>query len=97
MLRFLVHALAVWRISYMLVNEDGPNRVFRKLRQASGMEYGGPDSSKAYAWNDWTPLHCILCTSVYIGGVSLALPQWILNMFALSAVTVLIERVCDDG
>lgn len=71
---FLLIGLATWRLSYMLVGEDGPWRVFRRLREATGIthdEYGHilmvPERTLPEL------LSCVWCTSVWVaGGFTLA-------------------------
>ena len=92
---FVLYALAVWRLSVLLVREEGPFGVARKLRVASGIEYdvlGRPVS-----WPTWNPLHCTNCTSIWVACVLVLVPGWVYNLFAASAVTVLIERHFTDG
>jgi len=84
-LTLLIASLAVYRISRMISDEEGPFSVFTKLRGLAK-----PDS--------WTGrgLECLMCVSVWI-----ALPialwidwagDWALTWLALSAVTVLIRK-----
>jgi hypothetical protein len=52
-----LYGLAVWRISSLLVHEDGPYAIFRRIREASkGFEVF------------WQLFQCVWCTSVWIGG-----------------------------
>lgn len=54
---FTLYGLAVWRISSLLVHEDGPYAIFRRIREASkGFEVF------------WQLFQCVWCTSVWIGG-----------------------------
>ena len=34
--RFVLAALATWRVAFLLVREDGPGRVFARMRSALG-------------------------------------------------------------
>lgn len=82
-LTFALAALAVYRLSRMITDEEGPFSVFTKLRGRFKPE-------------DWIGrgLECIMCVSVwvalpfalYIGG------DWLLTWPALSAVTVVIRK-----
>lgn len=82
---FLLAALAVYRLSRMLSDEEGPFEVFTWLRTL-----GKPDS--------WIGrgLACIICLSVWV-----ALPfalwidassDWWLTWLALSGVTVILRK-----
>ncbi len=44
LLEFLYYALAVWRLSYMLVEEDGPFEMFNGLRWLVGTRWIVPSS-----------------------------------------------------
>jgi hypothetical protein len=76
----------------MLVNEDGPGRVFRKLREASGVQYSAVDELPV-SWNDWTPLVCTRCTSVYVAFALFLAPGWFNKLMAASAISVLLDKV----
>lgn len=80
---FVLAALAVYRLSRMVTDEEGPFMVFTKLRGLAK-----PDT--------WVGrgMECIMCVSVwialpvalYIGG------DWLLTWPALSAMTVIIRK-----
>jgi hypothetical protein len=85
LMTFVLASLAVYRLSRMLSDEEGPFSVFTKLR-------GIP---KPETWIG-RGLACILCLSVWI-----ALPialwidwsgDWALTWLALSGVTVIIRK-----
>jgi len=82
---FVLAALAVYRLSRMLTDEEGPFMIFTKLRGLAK-----PDT--------WVGrgLECIMCMSVW---VALAVALYIdltwtlpLTWLALSSVTVLIRK-----
>lgn len=52
-MKFFILSLVVWRVTYMLTEEDGPYNVFTKLR----------DRTETAKWLD---LSCFYCTSVLI-------------------------------
>lgn len=87
----VVTGLAAWRLSSMLVDEVGPGGVFEKLREWSGVVDGPIITTK----NDWTPLWCLLCTSMWIGfGLEATRPAagLLRAALAVSAVAVIVER-----
>jgi len=51
---FLLGALCVWRLTHLLVAEDGPWRVFARLRESVGAGF----------WGDL--LGCFYCLSLWI-------------------------------
>jgi hypothetical protein len=65
-LEFLVLTLATWRISSILVEEDGPFEVFDKLRHKLGVRYD--EHSYPYGENELAKtLTCIWCVSPWVG------------------------------
>lgn len=82
-LTFLMASLAVYRVSRMITDEEGPFSVFAKLRGR-------------YPPDTWIGrgLECIMCVSVWVAlPFALALgKEWPLTWPALSAVTVLIRK-----
>lgn len=101
--RFAVLALAIWRISNMLVNEDGPWMAFEHLRLRVGLQ---PAPCEECTRETDPPgqmpgslFSCVWCLSVWVGAVvallALLLPGvmfWLCMPFALSAVACLIDR-----
>lgn len=87
----LALGLATWRVAYFLVEEDGPGRVARRIREATGIEHDADGTVLAY--NDYTPLTCIFCASVYVAAVLTLLPARVHTWLAASAVAVLFEQV----
>jgi hypothetical protein len=84
-LTFILAALAVYRVSRMLTDEEGPWSVFMRLRARIGAE----------TWLSRL-FECIMCMSVWV-----ALPvalwidwtgEWALTWLALSAVVVIIRK-----
>lgn len=75
------HVLATFRLSLLLVQEDGPYSIFAKLRQrAKGTEVG-----KA--------LQCVWCTSVWAGLVLVLANRyapWLTRALAGSAGAIVI-------
>lgn len=69
---FSVLVLATWRTGSILAGEEGPKRIFRKIRIAVGVVYDKND--KAF-WKQGSLGHlvgCIWCNTVWIG-IALAL------------------------
>lgn len=87
-------ALATWRLSSLLVNEAGPWHIFQKLRKASGITYD--ENNDIVSWNDWTPLTCVLCTSLYVGLLIRLVPRPVRRALAISAIAVIVEKLYDS-
>jgi hypothetical protein len=100
-LEFIILALATWRLTSLLVWEDGPFEVFAKLRYRLGVRYD--DLSQAYGTN-WLAkgVVCPACASVWFGTfwaiAYLLWPQtwWAALPFALSAGAILVESLVAD-
>jgi hypothetical protein len=100
-LEFVVLALATWRVTSLLVWEDGPFEVFARLRHGLGVRYN--ESNVAYGTN-WLAkgVVCPACASVWFGiGWAIAYvlwePSWLIALpFALSAVAMIFERLYND-
>ncbi len=93
----LILALATWRATSLLNNEDGPGEVFAKIRSKLGVKYD--EHSKAYGTNIVAEaVCCIFCLSVWFGLFwTILYPAWQLSIylalpFALSAVAIIIEE-----
>ena len=89
MLQFVLLSLAVWRLTALLVYDDGPGDVFVSLRDA----IGGPLHC-FWCTSVWVGF---LASLVFYNG----LIEWMMWGWALSGVAILIdelrpERECDD-
>ena len=90
-LAFIIASLAIWRLSYAIVKENGPLMVFARLRArlaASQKRSGGL----------FDLISCIYCVSFWIGLVGSLIVlnnvfEWVGYGLAFSAVAVLIERL----
>lgn len=84
-LTFLIAGLAVYRVSRMIADEEGPFMVFSKLRGLAR-----PDTWVARG------LECIMCVSVWVALPIALVIDWTwtapLTWLALSAVTVIIRK-----
>lgn len=91
-------ALATFRISSLLVKEDGPFGIFAKLRRAVGItvnEYGQREADTFLG----ELLNCVWCVSVWVGvgwAVSYYLAPtfttWFALPLALSTVAIVISE-----
>lgn len=87
---FIIAALATWRLSFMLTQEDGPWTVFARLRAAAGRSMPG------------RALECLFCTSVWVAApLALLLEQGavrrLVTWLALSGAASLLHRVTERG
>ena len=97
MLDLLILVGATWRLTSLLVWEEGPFEVFARLRHLLGVRYD--DQSQPYGAN-WLAkgVICPACTSVWFGTLWVILyylwgdSVWIAMPFALSAGAIVLER-----
>lgn len=85
----LESALAAWRLAHMLVSEDGPNRMFARLREATGIEYNA--KGKVVSYPDYNPLHCLYCTSMYTAAIVVWAPRWFRRSLAIAGAVIVID------
>ena len=86
--RFLVAALATWRVTHLLALEDGPFDVLARLRGALGRAGG--------------LLDCFQCLSLWIAAplallVTRRASSWWYVWLALSAAACLIQRAAEPS
>ena len=95
---YIIMALATWRISNLIVNEDGPWELLERLRNFIGVKDGpyGKYGTNVIARG----ISCVWCLSVWIGAILTAiyliLPDVTLPLtlpFALSTVAVILDEV----
>jgi hypothetical protein len=84
-LRFIIASLATWRVTHLLVNEDGPADLVARLRARLGNSAIG------------RMMDCFACSSLWIAipmafFVSRQVFGLILSWLALSGAALLIER-----
>lgn len=87
-MKLVLLGLATWRLSSLLVNEDGPLNVFARLRDAAGVNREGELSQLA------TLLSCVWCTSIWVAAALYALARWpfVLYTLAASALAVVLAE-----
>lgn len=99
---FVLLALATWRLSNMLVKEDGPSHVFERMRYRLGIRHqeNNPDVTYAKDPDSFfaTLLLCPWCVSVWIAGLFVAVfffsrraARRLSYVPAISAITCLID------
>lgn len=61
----IIYILAIWRLSSLLVREEGPGDIFGKLRNKAGVKYD--TLSRPYGENFLAKLlACVYCVSLWI-------------------------------
>lgn len=94
----IVAALAVLRISYMLVAEEGPFLIFVRWRKRIGVRYD--EHSQQYATNEFAKLFtCVYCLSLWVSLVFVIaywlVPDvvfWVSLPFAMSGFAIILEK-----
>lgn len=103
---FLVVSLAVWRVSNMFINEDGPLDIFYGIRLRLERFFerynkGGSRSvMKAISCFLYSLFSCVWCMSVWIGfgfawlvSYSVNVRSYIIVALAMSAIACVLEKV----
>jgi len=85
-IRFILAALATWRVSHLLVSEDGPWNLIARLRRWLGNGVAGQ------------LMDCFGCTSMWVAAplsffVFRRLPENLICWLALSGAAYLLERM----
>jgi len=97
---FLIYGLATWRLSSLLVREDGPFSLFGKLREWTGIEHDENGDVEMIP-ERFLPelLSCVWCCSIWVALFWLLfwmlLPFVALRVaivFGLSTVAVLVDE-----
>ena len=100
-MELILIALATWRVSSLLVFEEGPFMLLVKLRSLVGVYYD--EFSEVQGKNVVArALTCVWCTSIWVAlGFSVlhyfGLAYWVALPFALSAAAIIIERIVDGS
>jgi hypothetical protein len=95
-----VAAVATWRITHLLLYENGPFRAFRKLRERFGVVYADADSSEVVSFQ-YEITTCAWCLSVWVATVVTLLQllsskaRWLWLPFTYSAAAVIINRLME--
>jgi hypothetical protein len=84
-LDFLICVLATWRVSALLVREDGPYDLIARLRRATSNTMAG------------RALQCFYCTSLWVAAPAAfwlvgTTWRWVVVWLALSGAACLLER-----
>jgi len=83
--RFLVAALAVWRLTHLLAREDGPWDLVVRLRRRLGHGFWGKLIDCFQCLSLWVALPF----SVFVGG---QVPEMLVSWLALSGAAILLEQ-----
>jgi len=87
-LRFALALLAIWRVTHLLANEDGPADLIVRFRARLGHGLAG------------SLMDCFNCLSLWIAApaaffVSQKALEWLFTWLALSGAACLLERAID--
>ena len=87
---------ATWRVTSLLVNEDGPFDLFMRFREWAGVYYPLNESNQpVYPLGHL--LSCFYCTSVWVAVLCLILLKShlsvILLVFAISTGAIILEKI----
>jgi len=99
-IEFLILGLATWRISSLLVQEDGPGDVFMRIRELAGISHDQNKDPLAIPDGFWPNLlSCVWCLSLWMATLIfiayLVFPKitvTICTPFALSSTAIIVNR-----
>lgn len=74
----------------MLVKEQGPLGVFTRLRELTGIQHD--DDGEFVSWG-YSPLVCVLCTSVWVALFLVKAPKKFKEVLAVSGVASWLEQI----
>jgi len=101
-MEYVVLALATWRMSRLLVREEGPWMVFARMRHVAGIHYDA--RSQVVAESELARVfNCVWCMSVWVAlgwTAAYTLAPWTIVLalpLALSAGAVLLEEATSLG
>lgn len=85
MAELILSAFAVYGVTTIITEADGPFGIFYRLRQ---LEWLGA-------------LQCFMCTSVYVAAVTSlfvasSLPEWVIFTFGLSGAAILAHKLTGE-
>jgi len=88
-LRFVMAALAVWRVTHLIAREDGPWDVIARARRWAAESFLGK------------LMDCFLCLSVWVAAAATLIlgpppRDWVLVWLALSGAACLLDRIGRD-
>lgn len=94
----LLASVATWRLSHMLLKENGPFNIFRRARQELGITYY-PESNEIAEYK-YEITVCIWCLSMWVGGfITLSYrlfgsaTSWAIIPYVLSAFSASWDRL----
>lgn len=94
-MEILIFALATWRMTSLLVSEEGPENILDQFRYKIGIRYD--EVGETYGENWFAEAFCCFwCASVWIAFFLLPfylISPYILLPLAMSGGAILIERV----
>lgn len=94
-MRLVLAALACWRVTSLLVYEDGPGDIFERFRTWAASPPGLPSL--------YGLLDCFWCTSVWVAAPLAALAWWpdgrlmILGWLAVSTGAIVLDELLPKG
>jgi hypothetical protein len=99
-MEIIIFGLATWRISSLIVNEEGPFHIFEKLREKTGIQHDPDGNIEIVPSNLFAGiLSCVWCCSVWVGfGIWLlytffpTVALWIASALCLSAIAIIVNK-----
>lgn len=97
LVHLVILAFSCWRITGLLADEEGPFRIFERIRNKAGIKYN--EKNEPYPTSEFARLlTCVWCLSMWVGIIIVAVYArnenviWYLLPFALSAFAQLADK-----
>lgn len=87
MIELIITALVVYRVTYMLVDQEGPMRIFEHIRTIS---YKQPKNFRLFNFD------CFDCLNVWVAIIAgLILGYDLFQILAVSALAIIVNRIAE--
>lgn len=84
-MELIVLGLSTWRVSHILIYEEGPGNIFGRIRKVFGVTKDRYPSRSMFV--------CMWCLTPWVGAVLLVIPIGISIPFALSAIALIVDAL----
>lgn len=93
---------ASWRLSNLLVEEEGPGNIFVKIRKVMGVYYDEYSQKQTTGWLG-DLFSCVWCMSVWVSFILVSLDKWrffhqyLVLPLGLSGMVVVVHKLVNKG
>lgn len=102
MVEFVLLVLASWRLTSLIVQEDGPFEIFARLRRLIGVRYDEYNQPIIYTNTFARGITCVWCASMWVSFLASFLSPYsanvrtfIFNWLGISALVIAVNETID--